>query len=490
MRTVQSGVKCAKRAQPLEWQICEMDAEWLARQQDPLSATGLQPDQARRPPWVARHWRIGAVLLMVVAIIGDGIWRVAESGINHIETDLRASIEADLWWESMQKDSDPANHATTAQEGLSRPPSGAVHSLTLLDKTAIVQLVTEPTAEQPAFRQTRFYRQTPAGWLRTVPDATVWGEPRQLESSYFRFHFRQNDASLVAEVAPQIDALYAELQHNLGLAPSLEKAVIEVSVAEPTGVMPFPRSARGRLVVPSPAVYRAPVDLSEQEILAQSLALPLISDELERAVAVHRIPPHWQPLLRGLGLWQLWAWEAPLASWRPAVLEWFYVDLPAASAEQQAVLPANYRELCAMHRLWMLAPTVVGIPLKCSTFDAPTWSSRRWAAHVPQMSLDQLHIPLADWQTQALEFPYYPSDTLAVATLMEYAVSVYGVERLPVLLANLAQYNQWETLVPAVFGVPATDFEAGWRTYLAQHYHVSLEHPCGTAPCAGSCRRC
>jgi hypothetical protein len=222
--------------------------------------------------------------------------------------------------------------------------------------------------------------------------------------------------------------------------------------------------------VPSPAVYLAPVELSDHAILAQSIVLPLIDDEIERAIEVHNIPQRWQPLLRGLRLWHMWEFDVPLETWQQEVLQWFYSDLPQATADQQSVLPDHYRELCTMHRLWMLSPAVVGIPLRCSTFDTATWSSRRWAANIPQMSLDQLRMPLADWQTQALEFPYFPNETLALSTLIEYAVSVYGYEQLPVLLAGLSQSNDWETLVPEVFGVSTTDFEAAWQSYLTEKY--------------------
>jgi hypothetical protein len=471
-------VRSAKIAQPIEWQICNTDAEWQAHQQDLQTTTVLEPDRTLWSAWVARNWRTATLLLIGLAIIGGWIWNDAQRGMAPIEADLHASIESDARTTAMQDDSERPNHVITAQDGTTWPLSDAVQSFKLLRDTAIVQLVTEPTADEPVLRQTRFYRHTTEGWLLTHPDAEVWGAPHHLESAHFIFNFRQNDAEVVAAVAPQIDDVYSALQHNFGLTPSLEKQVIEVSIRRITGTMPYPRLLRGHLVVPSPAIYAAPVELSDREILVQSIALPLIDDVIEQAVEVHNIPQHWQPLLRGLRLWQWWELDVPLASWQQEVVQWFYIDLPKATAEQQSVLPDNYRELCTMHRLWMQSPVVVGIPLKCTTFDTATWSSRRWAAHVPQMSLEQLQMPLADWQTQALEeldLPYSPNEALALSTLIEYAVSAYGYEQLPVLLASLPRYNDWETLAPAVFGVSAFDFEASWRSYLAQHYHVSLD---------------
>ena len=83
-------------------------------------------------------------------------------------------------------------------------------------------------------------------------------------------------------------------------APSPEKLVIEVSVTQPPGVAtPW---VDGLLKVPSPAVYLAPVELSDTELLAQSIALALIEQGLTQAREHHAIGRHWQPLLDGLRL--------------------------------------------------------------------------------------------------------------------------------------------------------------------------------------------
>jgi hypothetical protein len=75
--------------------------------------------------------------------------------------------------------------------------------------------------------------------------------------------------------------------------------------------------------------------------------------------------------------------------------------------------------------------------------------------------------------TDAKTLPSTPSVvpiSIAVATLIEYAVATYGRERLPALVASLSQHNNWETLIPAVYGVSAAEFEAGWQAYLATNY--------------------
>jgi hypothetical protein len=108
---------------------------------------------------VARNWRTATVLLILLAITGGWIWRVADRGVAQIETELRAGIEADLWTSPTQEDSEQAdhiitNHFATTLDGTARPYSGTIESMTLRGETAIVQLVTQPTADQPALRQT------------------------------------------------------------------------------------------------------------------------------------------------------------------------------------------------------------------------------------------------------------------------------------------------------------------------------------------------
>jgi hypothetical protein len=71
-------------------------------------------------------------------------------------------------------------------------------------------------------------------------------------------------------------------------------------------------------------------------------------------------------------------------------------------------------------------------------------------------------------------YPYeerlHRGQTVALATLVEYAVATYGRERLPALVAGIGQHKSWDTPLPTVFGVSAPEFETGWQAYLAAHY--------------------
>lgn len=480
-----NGKRVGKDSSTLEWQISDSDAEWQTLQQGTLTTLELPKEALPRPSWVMRHWHIGVALFLLFAIIGGWTWSIAQRGIDQIEDEIRDQVEVDLWAPSTQGDGlGPASEQgirrlfTTIQDDTTRPLTSTVQLLAFPGETAIVQLVMQPGDGQPALRQTRFYRQTAEGWQLTKPDNELWGAPHSLESSHFIFHFRQNDAKAVIAVARQMDAVYTEIEHNFALTPNSQKLVIDVSVESIVGAILTLSWEDGPLVIPSPAVYLAPMELSDSTILAQSITLPLIESMAERAVEDHDIPDRWHPLLRGLRLWQLWNLDMPLAQWQQELVKWLYFDKPPADVGQKPMLPARYKELCALYRLWMLLPELGGIPLSCTDRDSLVWPPRRWATHVPRTRLGQLSVPLAMWENEyrvAETDPYHPSEPIVIANLIEYMVSVYGHEQLPVLLAGLAQFDEWETLVPAVFGVSVTDFEAGWQSYMAQQYNVELE---------------
>ncbi|HMN28184.1 MAG TPA: hypothetical protein PKE45_08520 [Caldilineaceae bacterium] len=340
-------------------------------------------------------------------------------------------------------------------------------------------------ASAPARQEIRFYRRTDAGWLRTEPDAALWGAERGLETPYFIYYFRQNDAQAIVAVAPQIDALYTTLRRNFGLPVSPaglpgsfadDKLVIEVSVSQSPGTIRFqPHHYAERFVWPdrwvvaSPAVYLAPVELTDADLLMQSLALPLLTDGLRQASQRYAIGAAWQPLLEGLSLWQEWELNLPLSAWHDEVVRWQYTEWPPTRPGQRVVLPEHYSDLCARTKLWLSSPLEMNLPLVCA---AQRWEYQYlapWSVTDPLTRLDQL----AASDSFVRPSPRQPGETVALATLIEYAVATYGRERLPALVVSLGQYDRWETLIPAVYGVSAAEFEAGWQAYLAAHYGVA-----------------
>jgi hypothetical protein len=90
-------------------------------------------------------------------------------------------------------------------------------------------------------------------------------------------------------------------------------------------------------------------------------------------------------------------------------------------------------------------------------------------------NLDHLEQACQSFCLQELEAPangwlYCIGEAIALSTVIEYSVGVYGAESLPALLEGLNRYETWDLLVPAVYGVSPAEFEAGWQEYIAAHY--------------------
>lgn len=64
---------------------------------------------------------------------------------------------------------------------------------------------------------------------------------------------------------------------------------------------------------------------------------------------------------------------------------------------------------------------------------------------------------------------YGNSATIALATVLEYAVETYGREHIPSLLAGIARHQSSATLIPDVFDVSLDEYEAGWLAHLAKY---------------------
>jgi hypothetical protein len=256
-----------------------------------------------------------------------------------------------------------------------------------------------------------------------TPAPALWGPARSLETPHFVFHFRQYDAAAVIAIASQSEALYTTLQRNVGLPVThgVEKLVIEISVTQPTAQAAPWSSAPERVVVPSPAVYLAPVELTDEELLVQAIALPLLAAVLAQANEQYEIDSAWQPLFNGLRLWHIWDLNLPLAAWRRNVVQWTYTNAPSASAEQLVSLPEHYEALCTAHRLWMVSPIELGIPLFCTELDRQPWYFTSWCSQNPPRHLDQLtrlRLPEGHLGQSAASYVPHLGQTVALATLI------------------------------------------------------------------------
>ncbi len=467
----------------IEWMIVENDMDW-----ERLHTAALldgAPDASRCVRLGHYPWG-GVILLLLLVGVGGWWWRIEQDGLLQakaalvmpdlpnpfVSSALREPADV-AWWRQHGREARELRTTIQASEP-DTAPDAPLHTIHVQGDRAMASVLLYTAYGQVAHRQTRFYQRTQEGWQQTQPDVTLWGPERSLETAYFVYHFRQNDAGAVIAISAQMDALYQTMRRNFGLsgAPGAEKLLIDVSVTQTSGYASVWFGAPYRIHAPSPAIFVAPVDLTDAELLAQSIAFPLLDQVLMETRAQFAVREAWQPVLYGLSLWQLWDGDLPLSVWRDDVVTWLYLHRPGADAGQDIMLPERYRALCAAHQLWLPAPYWRGIPLFCIDRDQEEWLFKAVSPRDALVRLDQLAPLIPPSENVAWSYSYapHPGHTVALATLIEYAVITYGRERLPVLVAGLGQHADWETLVPAVFGVSATEFEAGWQAHLESSY--------------------
>lgn len=314
-------------------------------------------------------------------------------------------------------------------------PTVTVQTVERQDDLALVAVVVTDAAPpwlSMPYREVRFYRQVVGRWLRTAPDPIFWGAPRAIDTTYFHFAFHQRDAADVESVAKEIDAIYRRLHRGMGLsAPAAEEQWwIDIIVADASHQRSTTiRRVKKRLFVPAPALWSAPVERSDAAIL-RALVIEALSDQLILE-ARRQIKPkqQWLPITAGVARWLSQQWGGD-----------------SAPAQQR------YEEEHHLRR-WLEGAR----PLRLADLTA--------MPEQPPLPGDDAFILLGF--TSQEEYDAVLQIRVGVAqSVIAYAVATYGQERLPVLLKALGAHTTWKTLIPAVFGVPAAQFEAGWQAYL------------------------
>ncbi len=429
-----------------EWQVVERDAEWESLCSRPLPgmASGVQQQ---------RCWQSYLSVLSILSLL------LTSAAIH--------------WVNARQQQRQIVAVVSTANQGAAPLAQPKIALVDVQADQVVAEVVILDKEGAPTYRQTQIYRLMSGSWQQSAIDAAHWGPEQHLESTYFRFVFRGHDAQAVHTAAARLDILYATMRRTVGLPllPNRDKRVIEVSMARPSGDVLYNEGAHGAVVVASPARYRAPVVLTDADLLVQAIVLALSAELTTEMSTVYTIDASWVPLLNALQLWQLWNLDLPLAEWRVDLVKWLYVDLPTTTAEGAEMLPARYDALCAAHQLWLQNPGQIQIPLTCDgALDRKRFHLSFFVRYPPKR-LTQLAVPAPTIYSSGLspytEYHTYIGQTIALATLIDFAVRTYGQARLPILLASLDKPTTWEKLVPTVFGLSATDFEAGWQTDLA-----------------------
>jgi len=215
------------------------------------------------------------------------------------------------------------------------------------------------------------------------------------------------------------------------------------------------------------------VELTDAMLLEQSIALPLLKHVSRQTYAHYAIDARWQPLIDGLQLWHIWELGWPFADAREEIVQWLYADPPTSYPTLPILLPDSYAASCAIYQLREPSPLQMNLPLLCLEVSEETWYATTWRPHRPLTDLDQLITPaLYGVNTPPFQATSEWAQTVALATVIEYAVATYGEESLPALVAALEQSTSWESLLASVYDVSVAEFEEGWQAYLAAWYGV------------------
>ena len=434
----------ASRGISFEWTTVEDDGRWKRFLVDDDWMTVESPLIRDGDRWLTLQLLRGFALCFVALILLDSVARSpeertrirAENGIRNvlaIEEEARRTDNQDLFsqlidrqntgqWQRIWHDSLVAEQSTTIEQS---PTDAPVVTLLKIEPAGRL-VMTEVLVNQPSsgwtqfrpYRETRFYRKTERGWLRTVPGNRYWGAHQIVETPLLRFEFRSRDSETVQAVAEQLDLLYADLYDTLGL--KLDTMSEKLTFV----ITPEPVSGRGgytkRYEITSPLLSQKPETISATDYLVQTAVSRMTYLAVNRSVSVgdnaNRMGGssyRWRNMQRGLRSWLRMELLEPDWSWDQISTELF---------------------------------------------------SKRLSDHLPLTLRDVSE----DDVDRLIDRDYQYWQTAAAASVIAYAVETYGEEVLPVLVHSFQSDRRWQELIPKIFDTSVEEFEAGWNQFLAQ----------------------
>lgn len=264
------------------------------------------------------------------------------------------------------------------------------------------------------YREKRYYRSHGQDWLRTVPPPNFWGNPQYLETEYFRLEYYAPDTATVYGASTELDRLYSQLYHELGL--SQPKAAPQTFALVPE-LIQYWRSYDNRVELTSPSLASIPAALTDEEYLRYTIASRLTYRAIQEAMARNRTGTEYR--------WNLVLW---------GLRSWLLTDLLGQQSP------------------WATEATA---------------ALRKRLRTEPQVNLELLNRFYLSSQPDEDELM---SRYLLAESMVSYALTTYGIDRLPVLLQGFSFYSTWKALIPHVFDVSMEEFEAGWQVYVLETY--------------------
>ena len=398
--------------------------EWEVKDESNVLGVTRTPQGNTFPHHASKMWRrwplvvFAATLLLLACFIGVAcLVDRAERNIAQTEREIVLAVEADSYRQ------DPT------------APKPHVQSIELQNDLAIVHTSGQSSAlsgRSPGADGTIFYRQSDGGWEHV--ESNEQGEPdrgpyRYQETTHLLFQYYQVDQGLVEAVVPAVEAFITDLARDsgLGLPPVQKKVTVRIGkVAATQSVNPFELVGyiswdNDGIAVLSPRLLRGSTTLATADTLTQAVNATVAHRTILLAVEEYQPQAVWRPLLDGL---QLWA----------------YSTYREFDSDQVNSMNNLLRQQLANKALLRL-PVLSTLPL-------------------PLHNLEESQV--TGWQ-----------QSVVPKTVIDYMVATYGRRSLARLLDGMHQYDSWQSLIPAVFGVSTEEFESRWQAYLSAQYNLS-----------------
>jgi hypothetical protein len=421
----------ARQANDYEWRVVA-DEAWA----------DLPPGEQLRPPRRTNvdQWFVGQLLrwsaLALVMILttagitsqhvalpadptGDAVrttlameklaWQTNDTALQSSLVDPRVGASVQREWRQPWE-IDPTQRSDLDERLLTVAP---LHDYMLA--TMVVNRPDEAWWRSTPYREIRFYRETPNGWVRTTPASTFWGSARSIETPTLRFEFHDRDAPTVIALLDRLELANQRLDQLLAITSTgvISKATFVVAPDVVHGWGTY----QNRMRLTSPFLAKVPNGLNDEDYLAQMMVNRLTHLALTRLLenTDSNGSYRWRSLL-----WAVSGWL------RTTVLE----QRTPWHLQAETAFRANLT-----HHLPLRMTDVV-------SRNGGTATSRS----------------------------EYMEEYMIAESVVAYAVDTYGVEKLPALVRSLTQHGSWAVIAPQVFDVSMVEFEAGWNRYVVKHY--------------------
>lgn len=464
------------------WQVLLDENEWEGEATPPIPLADRPldslPKAGRR-----RGWAVVGIALCLVLAGGLHLRQRAEVGLFAAEKSLSHTValesqaqetgDALLATALIDPQSEADWRARVERGVLQEAGETEILDFTLRGDRAVARIRVAYPPNEGVYRESRFYRETAEGWLRTQPDASLWGSPESVESEFFVFHFRRLDRAAVREAAPLLDAVYLHIHTALEVplpvaSDPAEKIQIHVASAQEAAAYLWYDKDKP-LWVDSPWLLRLPNSVTDGQALAEMAAFTLRRSAVNELLSpLSKMDEPTAGLRGGLRLWLAWEERLLAQSHKTGIVGWHYQN--ASHSPQR--LPVSFPERCELFNSWQIVFSTVPLFFYCSMEPAVVLSTYSR----PPTSLAWLPISqpqyLSSVDGSGESSSYLQGQAIAFATLLEYAAHTYGSGSVAALLRAAREGKHWTTAAPECFGLSAAEFEAGWQAWLAETYGV------------------